>query len=435
MATRQLAASNQAEHFASRSVGVEEATHGRSARFSFVAASLSFVAIFTASASPIPLYEIYHRTSGVTKADLSLTAVAYFAAAVTALLLFGRLSNHLGRRHVSVAALLVTASGCVVLTDVHGPALLILGRILQGLGAGLASSAIAAYIVDTRPRSPRWLAAAVATGAPMIGLTLGALGSGALVQYAPHPRSLVYLIATAFLTLCALLVTASRETVVRTRGTIMSLRPQAHIPAATRPFLPVAAATFVATWALGGFYQAFGPTIAADQLGTTNTLVAAVVFASLMVPSAIGAPLSGHLSPAAAQRLGMGAFLLAVLTLLASLRLGAIAPFLIASAIAGAAQGATFAGSLRALLAETSPAERAGLLAIVYATAYSGAAIPAVIAGQLARTLSLFQIALGYGALAALACAITLAAATNPGGRASLRTQQEQVRDRQAREH
>jgi MFS family permease len=108
---------------------------------------------------------------------------------------FGRLSNHLGRRLVSIAALLVTACGCLVLTDVHGPGPLILGRILQGIGAGLASSAIAAYIVDSAPRSPRWLAAAVMTGAPMVGLTVGALGSGALVQYAPHPRSLVYLIA------------------------------------------------------------------------------------------------------------------------------------------------------------------------------------------------------------------------------------------------
>ena len=52
-----------------------------------------------------------------------------------------------------------------------------------------------------------------------------------------------------------------------------------------------------------------------------------------------------------------------------------------------------------------------------YAISYSGAAIPAVIAGQLARTLSLFEIALGYGALAAIACLITLIRAENPIGR------------------
>jgi hypothetical protein len=59
-------------------------------------------------------------------------------------------------------------------------------------------------------------------------------------------------------------------------------------------------------------------------------------------------------------------------------------------------------------------AARAGLLALIYAISYGGAAVPSLIAGQLARTLSVFQIALGYGAVAALACIITLAAAQNP---------------------
>jgi hypothetical protein len=107
-------------------------------------------------------------------------------------------------------------------------------------------------------------------------------------------------------------------------------------------------------------------------------------------------------------------FFLALVVILASLRLGTIVPFLIASAIAGAAQGATFAGSLRALLPVAAPAERAGLLSVVYLISYSGAAIPGLIAGQVSRTFSLFEIALGYGALAGLACIITPTAARNP---------------------
>jgi len=46
--------------------------------------------------------------------------------------------------------------------------------------------------------------------------------------------------------------------------------------------------------------------------------------------------------------------------------------------------------------------------------AYSGTAIPNLIAGQVSRTFTLFEIALGYGALAGLACIITLAAARDP---------------------
>jgi MFS family permease len=83
-------------------------THAAGTR-GFVAAACSLVAVFAASASPIPLYEIYRRGDALTHADLALTAVAYFVAVMAAMLVLGRLSNHIGRRPVALAALGVTA--------------------------------------------------------------------------------------------------------------------------------------------------------------------------------------------------------------------------------------------------------------------------------------------------------------------------------------
>jgi MFS family permease len=371
--------------------------------------------VFAASSSPIPLYEIYRQADGLTHGDLALAAVTYFLAAMTALLVFARVSDYVGRRPVALAALGLAASGCLILTEVHSVAPLIAGRVLLGLACGLASSALAALIVDSAPASPGWVASATASGAPMVGLTAGALASGALAEYGPAPRTLVFLIGSAVLGLCALLIIASRETVVRASGVAASLRPQVRVPPAARRLLPVAGCTFVATWALGGFYQAFGPSVASEQLGTSSALTAAVVFASLMAPSAFGAPLSGRVAPAIAQRAGMVVFFAAVVVILISLQQGAIVPFLLASIVAGTAQGATFAGGMRALLTGAAPRDRAGILSAIYLIAYSGAAIPGLIAGQLSRSMSLFEIALGYGALAGIACLVTLAAARNPG--------------------
>jgi MFS family permease len=219
----------------------------RSASIGFVGASASLAVVFAASGSPIPLYETYRRADGLTTGDLALTAVAYFAGAMLALLALGRLSNHLGRRPVTLAALTLAAAGCLVLTEVHGTGTLVTGRVLQGLACGLASSAVAAYVVDTAPPTPRWLAAAVTADAPMLGLTIGALGSGALAAYGPAPRTLVYLLVAALLAACALLVAAGPETVAPTPGAAASLRPQVRIPATARRYLPVASATFVAT--------------------------------------------------------------------------------------------------------------------------------------------------------------------------------------------
>ena len=119
---------------------------------------------------------------------------AYLATAATSLLVLGRLSDHLGRRTVAVAALLSCSAGTAVLMTVHSLAPLLLGRVLQGIAVGLASSAIGAYVVDSAPRTPRWLAAAITTGAPMVGIPLGALLCGALVDDGPAPTVLTYTI-------------------------------------------------------------------------------------------------------------------------------------------------------------------------------------------------------------------------------------------------
>jgi hypothetical protein len=50
------------------------------------------------------------------------------------------------------------------------------------------------------------------------------------------------------------------------------------------------------------------------------------------------------------------------------------------------------------------------LLATIYLISYCGAAIPGMIAGELAKTLTLFQIALGYAALGLVASAVAIIA-------------------------
>ena len=385
-------------------------------RRAFVASSLSFIAVFLAGATPIPLYDLYRAQNRVTNADLSLAAVGYFVFAVLALLVLGRLSNHVGRKPVAIAALVVALLGSAVFLSVNGPMPLIVARALQGLAAGLASSAIGAYAVDTAPARPRWLIGTITSASTNVGLAIGAFGSGALVELAPLPRQLVFLLAGALLIVCIICLLASPESIRRTRGAWRSLRPRFDLPPATRRFAPVCVAIFVATWALGGYYQSFGPSIAADDLGTSSALVAAAVFASYMAPSVLGGPIAGRLRPAAAQRVGMALVVLAALGLLGAIAAGSAALFIVAGVVGGFGMGLGMTGSMQALLPEAAPQQRAGLLALVYATSYLGAAVPSLIAGQLSRSVSLFAITAGYTALGVVALVITLALAKNPEG-------------------
>ncbi|MBB5790319.1 MFS transporter [Jiangella mangrovi] len=372
------------------------------------------VAVFAAVGSTIPLFNIYRAEDGFTNSGISLTVVAYSAATLSSLLVLGRLSNHVGRRPTAIASLGLLVLGCLLLLDVHDIGILIAGRLLMGLGAGLASSSLTAYIVDAAPARPTWLASVASSQTVMLGLAVGAIGSGALVQFGPWPRDLVYLVVVGLLLLSAALVAISSETVTPVPGGWQALRPDVRVPVRVRQLLPVAAAVLLGTWATGAFYQAFVPALVQDQLHTSSSFVLGLVFATYMGASALGAPLGGRFSPAVAQRIGMIAFLTGWIGIVTAIASGTLPLFIAATLVAGAAQGIAISAATRGLLLGSSLADRAPIFAVVYLLSYSGATFPSLISGQLSHTFSLPQIAAGYGVLALITTLVTAIAARNP---------------------
>lgn len=386
----------------------------------FVAASFSLIAIYAASATPIPLYGLYRTEDGLTYTDLSLSSVVYFVGAVSSLLFFGRLSNHWGRRLTAGLTLLLMTTAALSFMTVHSAMPLLIGRCLQGVACGLASTALAAWIVDTAPERPAWLAPAILSCGPMSGLTLGGLASGALVEYGHDPRLLPYWAIIAVLAICLILCIISRETVTPKPGALSSLMPQIGLPVPARKAFKVGVLTFVPTWALGGFYQAFGPVMAMEQLHSSSALAAALVFASVMAPSPIGASLAGKVSTASAQRIGMVVFTLSLTAVVFSLHHGLLLPFLIASVVTGTAQGAVLSSSIHSVVAKVTQAQRANVLGLIYATSYTGAAVPTLIAGRFSESYSLVQVLSAYVLMAAIGCVAILVFA----GQAAEREQQ-----------
>jgi predicted MFS family arabinose efflux permease len=387
----------------------------RTLRLTFLSAVISLVAVFAAVGSTIPLFNIYRAEDGFTNAGISLAVVAYSAATLGTLLVLGRLSNHVGRRRVAIASLGLLVLGCLLLLNVHHIGILIAGRLLMGFGAGLASSSLTSYIVDAAPARPAWLASVASSQTVMLGLAVGAIASGALVQYGPWPRDLTYVVVIGLLILSAALLAISTETVTPAPGGRQSLRPNVRVPARVRHLLPAAAAVLLATWATGAFYQAFVPALVEDQLHTNSSLILGLVFAAYMGPSALGAPLGGRFRPAAAQRIGMFGFLAGWVGIIIAVTGGALPLFIGATVVAGAAQGIAISAATRGLLFGSKLADRAPIFAVVYLLSYSGATIPSLISAQLSNVFSVPHIAFGYGALALLGTAFTAIAVTNPG--------------------
>ena len=173
---------------------IKQAHRGGTLRLAFLSAVVSLVVSFAAAAAPIPMYNIYRAEDRFTNFGISMAIVAYAVGTMAGLLVLGRLSNHLGRRLTAIASLRLLLLGCLLLLNVHDIGTLLAGRVLMGVGTGLASSSLTSYIVDAAPTRPEWLASVASSQGPMLGLTVGAIASGALVQFGPWPRDLIYLV-------------------------------------------------------------------------------------------------------------------------------------------------------------------------------------------------------------------------------------------------
>jgi MFS family permease len=389
---------------------ISPARTAASSSLAFIAAATSVVAVFAAVGATVPLFNIYRADDGLTNASISMAVVAYSVATLGTLLFFGRVSNHLGRKPPSLAALVLMIGGSLVLMTVHGAGVLIWGRLLMGLGAGLASTSLTAYIVDAAPDRPSWLAPVASSQTVMLGLAVGAIVSGTLVQYAPWPRTLSLWAVTGLLSTSALLVTLSPETASRTHGAWRSLRPTFRAPTRVGPLIPASAAVLLATWATGAFYQAFVPALVEQQLHTDNALAVGVAFAAYMGSSALGAPLSSRFKAGEGQRVAMVTFLAAWTGIVTAFAGGHLAIFFAATVVAGVSQGVAISAVTQGLLHGVLPSERAPILTVVYLLSYTSATVPSLVAARLSATVSLSYIAWGYAVLVLLATAAMLTA-------------------------
>ena len=380
----------------------------------FAVSAAALLLIFVASGSPTPLFNMYRETTSITDAHLALTTSLYFTTTALSLLLLGRLSDYLGRRAVSIAAVLIGAVGCLVLTQIDGPVVLAIGRLLQGLSCGMGSTALGAFVVDTAPPRSAWLAALITGSAPPFAIPIGALFSGALMKLPDVTPTLGYLMLSALLVILAVCIFLCPDTVRPKPGALRSTRPYVRIPEGSGRMIFAAGAAFAATWSMGGFFQSFSASLTADYLGSSDTFVIALVFSAPVLLSPIGGAISGRLKVTTAVRTGLIVFMLAVIGFITALQFGSILWFLIAAIVAGFGQGAASTGGMRSVLTSVNAPDRAGVLATMYLICYSAGAIPSLVVGQVADLVPIIVIAMGQGVLVVVAAIVSMAIIRNP---------------------
>jgi MFS family permease len=356
----------------------------------------ALMAMMIAAGAPTPLYGVYAERIGFSSATLTVIFAIYVVALLATLLLVGSLSDFVGRKPVLLAALALEIVSLAMFVPADSVAMLVAARTVQGVATGAALGALGAAMLDTqRPGSQ--LGTLFNSVVPPLGLAIGALGAGALIEYAPDPTRVVFWVLIAGMAAAFVALLLIPEPGVRRPGALASLRPDVRVTGAVRPAFVVAAPVFVATWAVGGIYLSLGPSLAAGVFGLTDHLVGVTVVVALTGSGALAAYLTDSMPPRRAVRIGSALLIAGLLIALAGIGLVATPLFLLGSVVTGLGFGASFTGALRSVMGLVGADNRAATLSAVLTVSYLAFSVPAILAGWAATRVGLTRAAIGYG--------------------------------------
>jgi MFS family permease len=373
-----------------------------------IAVAYAFAATMLGTTLPTPLYPIYRSELGFSELMVTVIFASYAVGTVGALLLAGSASDEIGRRPVLLFGLALSALSAGAFLLAHGVGLLLVGRVLSGVSAGLFTGTATATLVDLAGPAGRARATLVATVANMGALGCGLLLAGLLAEFAAMPLQLPFWVDLALLVPAAAVVWAIPEPIAG-RGSLRLRLQRPHIPSEVRAaFVPAALAAF-AGFAVLGLFTAVVPGFLGQLLGIDNAaivgLVAFTVFAASTIGQTLLQPAFGrHALVAGCIGLVAGMGLLALGLVLSSLVL-----LLAAGIVAGLGHGLSFRHGLAAIN-EASPVQHRGEVASgFFVIAYLGISLPVVGVGLMSEVAGLQAAGLAFAAVvAAVAAAVVV---------------------------
>ena len=287
---------------------------------------------------------------------------------------------------------------------------LLLARLAQGVATGAAITTLSAAVVDLTAPDRAGRGGLVTSVATLLGLAAGSVGAGALVEFAPAPTQLVYVVLLVGALAAAVATALLPETAPRRPGALASLRPRVGMPGYLRAEFLSITPILLASWALGGLYLSLGPSVAAFSLGITDHLVGGLVATLLCGTGALTA-LALRNWPLPRVVL-LAAVLLAVgpVGTLAAVDTGSAPLAALGTVVAGVGFGAAGLGAFGTMAALARPNERGAVFALVYVVSYLAFSVPAVAAGVAANVVGLGPTTTVYGGVVAALGLLAVAA-------------------------
>jgi MFS family permease len=342
-------------------------------------------AAFMGSVIITPLYSLYQQKFGFSEITLTLVYAVYVVGNVAALLLFGQISDAVGRKRVAFPGLALAGGSALLFLFAHGTPWLYAGRLVIGLAVGILSGTGTAWLAEHFGPDARSQATVTAATANLVGIAVGPLLGGLLAQYGPAPLELPFVAYLVILAVVAVAIVRPAETRRRRVSRLRELRvrPRIGVPRERLGSFTTPAVTGFVAFALGGLYFALIPTIVIRELHRTNVAVGGLVVFELGVIAAACIVLGRRLPPATAMVAGLLALLPAVALVVVAQAMQSMVLLLVATALAGITLALGYRGSLEVVNRIAPDDSRAEVVSSYFVACFVGNSVPVIGLGVL----------------------------------------------------
>jgi MFS family permease len=405
-------------------VGTAPAAGYRRRAAAFWVVAYAYLVVMLGTTLPSPLYGLYQDRFSFDAGMLTVIFAAYAGGVLLALLLFGGLSDRVGRRPVVTGALLVAALSGALFVVADDVVVLLAGRVVSGLAAGLVTGVAAAALTELDPHRRARRASVVSTTVSTFGLGLGPLIAGVLAEYGPWPVRLPFVVYLVLLVPALFLVRWMPTTAPRQPGGTAPWRiRRPAVARAVRPAFVVASMAAFPAFAVLGFFTSLAPTFLSGELGIGSSAIGGLMVFAVFAASGSVQLLFRRLPDRRAITFGVAVVPVALLLIVLALRADSLPLFIAGVLAGGAGSGLAFMGSLTLVNRLAPAADRAGTVSTYFVVCYLAISVPVIGLGFAAEAFGRYPAALVFavliGGLALVAGGINIAV---------LRTQQNNPR-------
>jgi predicted MFS family arabinose efflux permease len=382
----------------------------------------AFTVTMLGTTLPTPLYPSYEQRFGFGPLTVTVVFATYAVGVLLALLAFGRASDTLGRRPALLTGLTMAGLSSVVFLVVGGVhsgglALLLVGRLLSGLSAGIFTGTATAALADFAGTDHRLRSSLTAAIANIGGLGLGPLVAGALARYVAKPLTTCFAVHLTLVVIAAAAIAAIPEPVSVTRPRRLTVQ-RLGVPADLRAIFIQAGTAGFAGFAVLGFFTAVSPATL-GLLGHHNPLVTGLVVFAVFAASALGQVAS--VRPAVRTSLLTGTATLIVGIAGVGIAIGTKSlPLLVAGGVvSGLGQGLSFRSALGSITAASPVDQRAAVSSSFFAVCYVGISLPVVGVGAASNAYGLVHTGEAFAGIIAVLSLAALASLARSGDAAA----------------